>query len=80
MYLNLFSLCDRVLLSKDIVFSPLVFALFFILLFSFDVQVRIEVQITAGFPIKQVIVQEVAACKASWVILERYLISLMYIT
>jgi hypothetical protein len=59
-YLNLFSLCDRVLLSKDIVFSPLFFALFFILLFLFDVQVSIEVQITADFPIKQVIVQEVA--------------------
>ncbi|XP_059453416.1 probable serine/threonine-protein kinase PBL8 [Corylus avellana] len=35
--------------------------------------VSIEVQITAGFPIKQVIVQEVATCKASWVILERHL-------
>ncbi|GLT71066.1 hypothetical protein SLA2020_431080 [Shorea laevis] len=38
-----------------------------------DQGVSIEVQITAGFPIKQVIVQEVAACKASWVILERHL-------
>ncbi|KAF5467836.1 hypothetical protein F2P56_012048 [Juglans regia] len=38
-----------------------------------DQGVRIEVKITAGFPIRQVILQEVAACKASWVVLDRHL-------
>ncbi|KAG6626101.1 hypothetical protein CIPAW_15G024100 [Carya illinoinensis] len=37
-----------------------------------DQGVRIEVKITAGFPIRQVILQEVAACKASWVVLDRF--------
>ncbi|RDX78237.1 hypothetical protein CR513_41510, partial [Mucuna pruriens] len=35
--------------------------------------VIIEVRVTAGFPIRQVILQEVANCNASWVILDRHL-------
>lgn len=58
-------------------FFPL--ALFFILLYSFCVQVSIEVKITAGFPIRQVILQEVVACEASWVVLDRYSISLIHL-
>ncbi|KAI9200750.1 hypothetical protein LWI28_012731 [Acer negundo] len=35
-------------------------------------KVSIEVKITAGTPIKKVILQEVLACKATWVILDRH--------
>ncbi|TKY56052.1 Proline-rich receptor protein kinase PERK8 [Spatholobus suberectus] len=35
--------------------------------------VRIEVKVTAGFPIRQVILQEVTNYKASWVVLDRHL-------
>lgn len=35
-------------------------------------QVSIEVQVTAGFPIRQVILQEVMNYNASWIVLDRY--------
>ncbi|XP_057440109.1 proline-rich receptor-like protein kinase PERK14 [Lotus japonicus] len=35
--------------------------------------VSIEVQVTAGFPIRQVILQEVMNYNASWIVLDRYL-------
>lgn len=38
-----------------------------------DGRVKIEVKITAGTPTKKVILQEVIACKATWVILDRHL-------
>ncbi|XVE55241.1 hypothetical protein DITRI_Ditri03aG0143400 [Diplodiscus trichospermus] len=38
-----------------------------------DQGVSIEVKITAGIPIKNVILQEVLTCKAAWVILDRHL-------
>ncbi|KAB2623800.1 protein kinase APK1B [Pyrus ussuriensis x Pyrus communis] len=38
-----------------------------------DQGVSIEVKVTAGFPIKQVILQEIMACNAAWVILDRHL-------
>ncbi|KAJ0086735.1 hypothetical protein Patl1_08191 [Pistacia atlantica] len=38
-----------------------------------DDGVSIEVKVTAGTPLKKVIVQEVLACKATWVILDRHL-------
>ncbi|XP_038724828.1 probable serine/threonine-protein kinase PBL18 isoform X2 [Tripterygium wilfordii] len=38
-----------------------------------DEGVSIEVKITAGTPMKKVILQEAAACNASWVILDRHL-------
>lgn len=39
--------------------------------FSFSVQVDIEVKVTAGTPIKQVILQEIAAYNTTWVIFDR---------
>ncbi|KAM1537418.1 hypothetical protein PS1_002352 [Malus domestica] len=38
-----------------------------------DQGVSIEVKVTAGFPVKQVILQEIMACNAAWVILDRHL-------
>ncbi|PON40719.1 Tyrosine-protein kinase [Parasponia andersonii] len=35
--------------------------------------ISVEVKITAGFPIKQVILQEVTTCNAAWVLLDRLL-------
>ncbi|XP_039022048.1 uncharacterized protein LOC120154335 [Hibiscus syriacus] len=39
--------------------------------------VGIEVKITAGFPIKKVIVQEVISSNAAWVVLDRYIFCIM---
>ncbi|CAI0395836.1 unnamed protein product [Linum tenue] len=36
-------------------------------------RVRVEVTITAGTPAKQVVLQEVAACSAAWLVLDRHL-------
>ncbi|KAM1151145.1 hypothetical protein COP2_034833 [Malus domestica] len=36
-----------------------------------DQGVSIEVKVTAGFPVKQVILQEITACNAAWVVLDR---------
>ncbi|XP_034197956.1 uncharacterized protein LOC117613460 [Prunus dulcis] len=38
-----------------------------------DQGVSVEVKVTAGFPIKQVILQEIMACNAAWVVLDRHL-------
>ncbi|XP_031259147.1 uncharacterized protein LOC116117251 [Pistacia vera] len=38
-----------------------------------DEGVNIEVKITAGTPLKKVILQEVLACKTTWVVLDRHL-------
>ncbi|KAL6211196.1 hypothetical protein ACLB2K_016423 [Fragaria x ananassa] len=38
-----------------------------------DYGVSIEVKVTAGYPIKQVILQEIMACNAAWVVLDRHI-------
>ncbi|XP_004292627.1 PREDICTED: proline-rich receptor-like protein kinase PERK13-like [Fragaria vesca subsp. vesca] len=35
--------------------------------------INIEVKVTAGYPIKQVILQEIMACNAAWVVLDRHI-------
>ena len=51
----------------------LIASVLFITLILLLVQISVEVKITAGFPIKQVILQEVTACNAAWVLLDRYI-------
>ncbi|PQQ00624.1 hypothetical protein Pyn_34815 [Prunus yedoensis var. nudiflora] len=38
-----------------------------------DQRVSIKVKVIAGFPVKQVILQELMACNAAWVVLDRHL-------
>ncbi|KAH7519712.1 hypothetical protein FEM48_Zijuj08G0066400 [Ziziphus jujuba var. spinosa] len=38
-----------------------------------DEGVSIEVKVIAGFPVKQVVLQEVISCNAAWIILDRHL-------
>lgn len=52
-------------------FTPFIASALLITLISSLFQISIEVKITAGYPIKQVILQEVTACNPSWVILDR---------
>ncbi|RHN69522.1 putative rossmann-like alpha/beta/alpha sandwich protein [Medicago truncatula] len=41
---------------------------------DFEIQgVTIDIQVTAGFPIRQIILQEVKNYNASWIVLDRYL-------
>jgi interleukin-1 receptor-associated kinase 1 len=35
-------------------------------------QVTVDIQVTAGFPIRQIILQEVKNYNASWIVLDRY--------
>lgn len=48
-----------------------IFFVCFITTLIFCVQVGIEVKITAGTPVRKVVIQEVATSNASWVIFDR---------
>lgn len=52
--------------------SPLFAVLFYSLSeFPSYIQVSIKVKVIAGCPVKQVILQELMACNAAWVVLDR---------